>query len=86
MQKAIVDPTKLFTVLISQLTTGARLQLGLDPNPLTGKRTPNLAAAALTIGILETLLFKTAGNLNKAEDKLLAEAVKELKTELNKTR
>ena len=77
-----VNPKELFSLLVQQLSTGAWSQLGKTPNPLTGKPEVNLPAAEVTIGILETLLFKTAGNLTKNEDKLLADAVRELKLSL----
>lgn len=79
-----INPNELFTVLITQLSSSAWTQLGVNPNPLTGKKDINLDAAAMTIGILESLLFKTAGNLNKSEDKFLAESVRDLKTTLVK--
>jgi hypothetical protein len=79
-----IDPKDLFTVLITQLSSSAWSQLGVSPNPLTGKKVKNLAAAEMTIGILEALLFKTAGNLNRQEDKLLAGSVRDLKTALKK--
>jgi len=72
----------LFSLLVTQLTNGAWSQLGKTPNPLTGKPEANLQAAAVSIGILEDLLFKTAGRLSKNEDKLLADAVRELKLSL----
>lgn len=74
----------LFTVLITQLSSSAWTQIGVTPNPLTGKKDKNLAAAGMTIGILETLLFKTAGNLSKSEDKFLSESVRDLKLRLIK--
>ena len=84
MSAQTINPRDYFSMLVTQLTAGARLQLGLDPNPATGKPTPNLAAARLTVGILESLLFKTAGNLSKSEDRLLSAAVRELKEQLIK--
>jgi len=73
---------ELFTLLVTQLSSGAWSQLGKTPNPLTGKSEQNLEAASITIDILETLLFKTAGNLSKTEDKLLSDSVRELKLSL----
>lgn len=72
----------LFTLLVTQLKNSAWFQLGKTANPLTGKPQINLEAAAMTIDILEVLLFKTAGNLNRTEDKFLADAVRELKLSL----
>ena len=80
-----INPKDLFTVLITQLTSSAWSQLGVTANPLTGKKEINLDAAVMTIGILEALLFKTVGNLNKSEDKFLSESVRDLKLSLMKT-
>jgi len=77
-----IPPQQLFTLLVNQLSAGAWSQLGKTPNPLTGKPEKNLEAAAISIGILETLLFKTAGNLNRQEDNLLSDTVRELKLSL----
>ncbi len=79
-----IDPKDLFMVLITQLSSSAWSQLGVNPNPLTGKKEINLEAAVMTIGILEALLFKTMGNLNKNEDKFLSESVRDLKLSLIK--
>lgn len=80
--KQTIDPKDLFTLLVQQLTASASMQLGVIPNPLTKKSEVNLQAAEMTVGILEALLFKTAGNLNKAEDALLAGAVRDMKLKL----
>lgn len=82
MSTPAIDKKELFTLLVSQLSAGAWSQLGKTPNPLTGKPEKNLQAAEVSIGILETLLFKTAGNLNRMEDKLLSDTVRELKLSL----
>ncbi|NQV50720.1 MAG: DUF1844 domain-containing protein [Candidatus Marinimicrobia bacterium] len=77
-----INKNELFTLLVTQLSSGAWSQLGKTPNPLTGKSEQNLEAASITIDILETLLFKTAGNLNRTEDKVLSDSVRELKLSL----
>ena len=77
-----IDSREYFSMLVTQLSTGARMQLGLAPNPVTGKPAVNLEAAELTVGILETLLYKTAGNLNKEENQLLSQSVRDLKLTL----
>lgn len=79
-----IDSREMFSILVMQLKSSARTHLGMDRNPVTGKLEKNLDAAVLTVGILESLLFKTAGNLNKTESKLLETAVKELKRKLVK--
>ncbi len=75
---------ELFSLLVNQLSAGAWSQLGKTPNPLTGKPEKNLEAAAISVGILEALLFKTAGNLTRQEDALLSDKVRELKLSLQK--
>jgi CheY-specific phosphatase CheX len=77
-----INKNELFTLLVTQLSSGAWSQLGKTPNPLTGKAEQNLEAASMTIDILETLLFKTAGNLNRTEDKVLSDSVRELRLSL----
>ena len=77
-----INMKDLFTLLVNQLSAGAWSQLGKTPNPITGKQEMNLEAAAVSIGILEALLFKTAGNLTRQEDALLSDKVRELKLSL----
>ncbi len=84
MVKQKIDQNELFRILVSQLNSSALTQLGVNANPVTGKQDKNIEAATMTIGILESLLFKTAGNLTKEEDGLLSGAVRELKTNLMK--
>jgi hypothetical protein len=82
MPNTKTNPNELFSLLVNQLSTGAWSQLGKTPNPLTGKPEKNLEAARISIGILEALLFKTAGNLTRQEDALLSDKVRELKLSL----
>ncbi|MBC8192151.1 MAG: DUF1844 domain-containing protein [Candidatus Marinimicrobia bacterium] len=82
MPNTKINPNELFSLLVNQLSTGAWSQLGKTPNPLTGKPEKNLEAARISIGILEALLFKTAGNLTRQEDILLSDKVRELKLSL----
>ncbi len=77
-----INKNELFSLLVNQLSSSAWLQLGKTPNPFTGKAEKNLDAASITIDILETLLFKTAGNLTRQEDTLLSDKVRELKLSL----
>lgn len=77
-----INPQELFTLLVNQLSAGAWSQLGKIPNPLTGKPEKNLEAAAVSVGILEALLFKTSGNLTRQESNLLSDKVRELKLSL----
>lgn len=82
MPNTKINPNELFTLLVNQLSAGAWSQLGKTPNPLTGKPEKNLEAARISVGILESLLFKTAGNLTRQEDVLLSDKVRELKMSL----
>ncbi len=82
MPNTKINPNELFSLLVNQLSAGAWSQLGKTPNPLTGKPEKNLEAARISIGILEALLFKTAGNLNRQEDALITDKVRELKLSL----
>ncbi|MBT4034226.1 MAG: DUF1844 domain-containing protein [Candidatus Marinimicrobia bacterium] len=82
MPNTKINPNELFSLLVNQLSAGAWSQLGKTPNPLTGKAEKNLEAAAVSIGILEALLFKTAGNLTRQEDALISDKVRELKLSL----
>jgi len=82
MKSNQINPQELFTLLVNQLSAGAWSQLGKTPNPITGKPEKNLEAATVSIGILEALLFKTAGNLTRQEDVLLSDKVRELKLSL----
>lgn len=81
-----VDPKQLFSLLVQQLTASAWTQLGVNPNPITKRFEKNLPGAEMTIGILESLLFKTTGNLTKPENELLAGAVRDLKLKLQETK
>ena len=82
MPNTKINPNELFSLLVNQLSAGAWSQLGKTPNPLTGKAEKNLEATAVSIGILEALLFKTAGNLTRQEDALISDKVRELKLSL----
>ncbi len=82
MASNLINHKELFTLLVNQLSAGAWSQLGKTPNPLTGQPEKNLEAATVSIGILEALLYKTAGNLTRQEDILLSDKVRELKLSL----
>ncbi len=53
--------------------------LGQLPNPSTGEKRVNLAAAKSVIDSLEMLEIKTEGNLTAEEQKLLATALANLR-------
>jgi hypothetical protein len=55
------------------------LFLGRIPHPATGETSVNLRAARSVLDSLEMLSDKSKGNLNKAEEKLLAYALENLR-------
>jgi hypothetical protein len=73
------DMPMRFQTLIFSLSTTALLQLGLAPNPTSGKPEKDLPAAKETIDILEILQQKTKGNLTSEEAHLLEECLYDLK-------
>ncbi|HEX2522237.1 MAG TPA: DUF1844 domain-containing protein [Terriglobia bacterium] len=68
-----------FQTLIFTLSTTALLQLGLAPDPASGKPEKDLPAAKQTIDILEILREKTQGNLSSEEAHLLEDCLYDLK-------
>lgn len=68
-----------FQALVFSLSTSALLQLGLAPNPASGKPEKDLPAAKQTIDILEILQEKTKGNLTPEEAHLLEDCLYDLK-------
>ena len=78
-EEAAGDEEMSFETLIFSLSTSALLQLGMAPNPETGKLDADLPAAKQTIDILEILREKTKGNLSQDESGLLEECIHDLK-------
>lgn len=66
-----------FSTFIFSLATGAFIQMGLAPDPLTGKTEKNLDLARQNIDILLLLKDKTRGNLSADETKLMESLVAE---------
>ena len=69
----------LFIGLIQSFVTSAYIQLGKQKNPLTDKVEVNLQEAQFTIDMLEMIEAKTKGNLTADEQRLLTNAITELK-------
>ena len=67
-----------FLSLILSLHNSAWMALGKVASPLTGKIEKDLNAARGTIDLLETLRFKTRGNITPEEDKILASCLSTL--------
>jgi hypothetical protein len=69
-------PQPSFTLIVQLHHLQAMLQLGLIPNPATGKpNPPNPAKARHELALLEILEEKTQGNLTDEEQKLLDEVI-----------
>lgn len=67
--------SQLFKELVLWETQLALMFLGKVPNPHTGQSQTDLDQAQIAIGILETLQWKTRGNLSGDEDQLLKECL-----------
>lgn len=69
----------LFKGLVKSFVTNAKINLGMEKNPLTGKTAKNLNQAKQQINMLEMLQTKTEGNLNSNEKKYIDKKTTELK-------
>lgn len=69
----------LFGQLIFQNQQLALMGLGLEPNPMTGKKEKNLEYAKMAIDTLDMLSAKTKGNLSPQESAFLEETLRQLK-------
>ncbi|HMD96202.1 MAG TPA: DUF1844 domain-containing protein [Terriglobia bacterium] len=76
-----------FAGLLSELYTGALVQMGLVTGPNGEALPPDLVGAHRTIDLVETLQKKTRGNLTAKESRLLEQILYELRlsfVEINK--
>ena len=69
-----------FSAFISSLAMQGLMLLGELPNPVTGKKELELEQAKYIIDTLIMIKDKTKGNLMKAEEKMLEQALYELQT------
>ena len=69
----------LFANMVVQQTNLALMLLGKVPNPETGQPMQDLDAAKMFIDQLEMLEAKTRGNLDRNEEKLLAQSLTSLR-------
>ncbi len=72
-------PEVNFSTFIVSLYSSALVHLGEMPEPSTGKRVRELNIAKQTIDMVIMLEEKTRGNLDKDEEKLMANLLHELK-------
>lgn len=69
----------LFANLVVQQTNMALMLLGRMPHPETGETVRDLEGARMFIDQLEMIEFKTRGNLDAREDKLLKQSLTALR-------
>ncbi len=72
-------PPATFEFLVQTLFTQALMAFGRVPNPITQQSLKNLDTARHFIDTLEMLERKTAGNLEKDEQRLLDEVLHQLR-------
>lgn len=68
-----------FMDLVSMLVSNALMQLGDLPDPVSGESAENLPGVQVMIGFLAILQEKTKGNLSSEEDKILENALYDLR-------
>jgi hypothetical protein len=71
-------PEPSLEILFMMLGTSALVALGAAPDPTTGQRRPDLAAAAETIDLLVLLRDKTEGNRTAEETQILGDLIGDL--------
>lgn len=72
-------PSIDFATLVLSLSHSVLLHLGDAPDPVTGKREVNLSLARQTIDLLALLQEKTRGNLTGAEERVIEQALLDLR-------
>jgi len=73
-------PEADFKTLVSTMVSQALLAMGAIPDPMSGQRMISLELAKHHINMLDVLDQKTKGNLDEEEEKLLKQALHELRT------
>ena len=68
-----------FTTLILSLSHAVLLHLGDAPDPATGERSVDLPLARQNIDLIAMLQEKTRGNLEGSEERMLAQALFDLR-------
>ncbi len=76
---APAEPTSVFSVLVQDLAQSCAFNLGLIPDPTTGRARVDLQSAGLYIDFLDTLQKKTSGNLDPQEKQVLEDWLFQLK-------
>lgn len=79
-QRTEADSQKIdFSTLCFSLATGALINLGVAPDPVTKKIQKNVELAKQNIEILAMLQAKTKGNLSDEENQLLESLLTEVR-------
>ncbi len=68
-----------FATFVLSLSHSALVNLGDAPNPIDGRRDQNLPMARQTIDLLVLLEHKTSGNLTGEEERVLQQALYDLR-------
>lgn len=68
-----------FSTLVLSFATSSMMNMGIAPDPQTGKKNKNLELAKQNIEILEILEQKTKGNLSTEEATLLENIMTEVR-------
>jgi hypothetical protein len=68
-----------FATFVLSLSHSALVNLGDAPNPIDGRRDQNLPMARQTIDLLALLEEKTSGNLTGEEERVLQQALYDLR-------
>ena len=72
-------PALDFVTFVVSMSHSALLHLGDAPDPSTGQREKNLPLARQTIDLLAVLQDKTRGNLSGDEERVLSQAIYDLR-------
>ena len=72
-------PAVDFLNLVVSMSHSALLHLGDAPDPVSGAREKNLPLARQTIDLLAMLQDKTRGNLSGEEERVLSQAIYDLR-------
>ena len=68
-----------FATFIFSLATGALINMGLAPDPMTQKKSKNIELAKQNIELLALLQQKTKGNLTSEEQQLMESLLTEVR-------
>ncbi len=79
-------PPVTFRNFVTELASTALVCLGAIRSPVTGEKTVDLARAEHVVGLLEMLVLKTRGNLERDEEEYLVTALTDLQGKLQEAK